>query len=337
MNATTVTLSLAAAEDLARRALAAAGAAPAQAEPTARALVAAEAAGQGGHGLSRVPSYAAQLRTAKVRGDAAPRLAQAAPALLRVDAGHGFFYPAFDLAMPELAARARAQGIAAAAIHRSHHFGVAGQHCERLAEAGLVAFVFGNAPKALAAWGGAAPMLGTNPIAFAAPVPGAAPLVIDLALSTVARGKILAAREVGGTIPEGWAVGPDGRATTDPAEALKGAMLPAGGSKGAALALMVEVMAACVAGAALSTEASSLFDGDGPPPDLGQSVVALDPERLSGGAFGPRIAALLAQYEDAPGVRVPGARRLAARARAEAEGLALDARLVDRIEREMAT
>lgn len=111
-----------------------------------------------------------------------------------------------------------------------------------MAEQGLIAFVYGNAPKAMAPWGATQALLGTNPIAFAAPMQGA-PLVIDMATTTVARGKILAAREAGkDSIPEGWALGPDGQPTTDPATALAGTVAPMGGAKGAALSLMVEVM-----------------------------------------------------------------------------------------------
>ena len=149
----TETLSLAEAERLVRAALEASDTAPGPAASTARALVRAEADGQGGHGLARVPSYAIQARAGKVDGRAEPKLSEVRPGAIRVDAGHGFAYPAFDLALPEVASRARALGVAAGTIHRSHHFGVAGQHCETLAEAGLVAFVYGNAPKALAPWG----------------------------------------------------------------------------------------------------------------------------------------------------------------------------------------
>lgn len=182
-------LSLAEATTLAAAALAACGASAATATATARALVAAEADGQAAHGLARVPAYAAQSRSGKVKGGAVPVSTRVAPGVLRVDAGLGFAYPAIDLALEGLIPLARSQGIAAAAIHRSHHFGQVGAHAERLAEAGLVALVFGNTPKAMAFYGGKRAMLGTNPLAFAAPVAGAAPLVVDLALSVAARGR----------------------------------------------------------------------------------------------------------------------------------------------------
>lgn len=324
-------LSLEAAQALVTDALIAADTSPENAASTARALVRAEADGQGGHGLSRVPSYTAQSRVGKVRGHAVPSLEILRPAAIRVDGGHGFAYPAFDLALPQIVSRANACGVAAATIHRSHHFGVAGHHCETLAEQGYLAFVYGNAPKALAPWGAARPVLGTNPIAFAAPMPSRPPLVIDMAVTKVARGKVLAAREVGEAIPGDWAFGPDGEPTTDPVAALKGSMAPIGGAKGAALALMVEVMSAALAGAAFGTEGSSLFDGEGPPPNLGQSILALDADVLSDGQFLGRMADLIAIYDDLEGARLPGLRRLDARAAAAQNGVRIKTALLDQI------
>lgn len=327
-----VPLSIAAAEALARAALAACGASSAAAESTARALVAAEVDGQAGHGLSRVPSYALHLRCGKVRGDARPRVEPVASAVVRVDAEHGFAYPAIDAALDALIPATRSCGVAAAVLYRSHHFGQAGRHAERLAESGLIGLVLGNTPKAMALWGGRRPLLGTNPLAFAAPLPdGRAPLVIDLALSVAARGKIVAAEQAGRPIPEGWALDAEGRPTTDPKAALAGTLLPIGGAKGGALALMVEILAAALTGSAWGWEASSFFDDRGGPPGVGQLLLACDPERLSGGAYSARMAVLLAAVADEPEVRLPGERRLAARARAAASGLTVPRALYEQI------
>jgi (2R)-3-sulfolactate dehydrogenase (NADP+) len=192
---------------------------------------------------------------------------------------------------------------------------------ERLAEAGLVAFLFGNSPKAMAFWGGKAPMIGTNPIAFAAPLPGGPPLVIDLALSVAARGKVMAAKKNGERIPADWALDAEGRPTTDPAEALNGSMAPLGGAKGAALALMIEVIAAAVTGSSFGFEASSFLDGDGPPPDVGQVLTAINPGPLSNGQYYSRMAMLVEAIAAEAGPRMPGATRLKNRAAAESYGL----------------
>ena len=323
-----VRLSLAEAEALACEALVASRTSPENARATARALVAAEADGQGGHGLSRVPSYALQARAGKVDGHATPRLERVAGAAVRVDGGFGFAYPAIELAIAALAPLAREQGIAVAAIHRSHHFGQAGAHAERLAVSGLVAIVLGNSPKAMAFWGGRRPALGTNPLAFAAPLPGSAdPLVIDLAMSVAARGKIVAAEKAGQAIPPDWAVDAQGNPTTDPKAALGGALLPIGGAKGGALALMIEIMAAALTGSAYGWEASSFFDDKGGPPNMGHVLIALDPLRLSAGGYDERMTTLLQAIAAEPGARLPGTRRLANRRRAAAEGVAVPSAL----------
>jgi len=319
-----VSLRLDEAENLVTAALKASGASAESARCTARALVAAEADGQAGHGLSRVASYALHVRCGKVEGQALPRVERVGTAALRVDAGRGFAYPAIDAALAALVPLAREAGIAVAVLHRSHHFGQAGAHAERLAAAGLVGVVLGNTPKAMAFWGGRRPMLGTNPLAFGAPLPtGQAPLVIDLALSVAARGKIVAAQKAGQAIPEGWAVDAQGRSTTDPTAALAGTLLPIGGAKGGALALMIEILAAAVTGASFGWEASSFFDDRGGAPDMGQVFIALNPGPLSGGAYSGRMQVLLDAIATEPDVRLPGERRLAARRRAASEGLSI--------------
>jgi (2R)-3-sulfolactate dehydrogenase (NADP+) len=295
----------------------------------ARALVQAEVDGQKGHGLSRVPSYAGQARTGKVNGRATPHLHQTRPGSAMVDVKGGFAYPAFDLAIAHLPEMAAQTGIAAAGFVRSHHFGVVGQHVERLAEAGLVALAFGNTPNAIAPWGGTRSVYGTNPIGFAAPQRGKPPVVVDLALSQVARGKILTAVQKGEPIPPDWAVDANGKPTTDPAEALKGTLLPIGGAKGAALALMVEVLAVSLTGANFGFEASSFFDAEGKPPGVGQFLIAIDPGAFGGReAFLDRIAALAHVIEEEAGARLPGSRRLAAREKAARDGVTVDAKLL---------
>ena len=324
------TLSLTEARALAAGAFARCGASLHAADSTARALVAAEADGLKGHGLSRVPSYAGQLRTGKVVGEAQVGVARPRPGLIAIDAGHGFAYPAIDAAVGELPAMARAQGVAAAGIRRSHHCGAAGLPVEALAREGCIALLFANTPAAMAPWGGSAPVFGTNPLAFACPLPGRDPVVVDLALSKVARANIVAAAKRGEPIPEGWALDAGGAPTTDPAEALKGTMVPLGDAKGTALALMVELLAAGLTGARYAGQASSFLDAAGDPPGTGQLIIALDAGALHPGAP-ERFALLAAAIEGQDGARLPGSRRLALRARAAAEGLTVPDALVAEI------
>jgi len=328
---TTVTLALSALQDLAREILIAHNTAEANAAQVAAALAAAEADGQSGHGASRIPSYAAQSKSGKVDGHAVPKLAKVAPAALRVDARGGFSFPAINLAVEALIELTRETGVAAVAIANSHHSGVAAHHVEPLANAGLVGLSFGNGPQGIAPWGGNKGLFGTNPIAFAAPRRGKPPLVIDMSLSKVARGKINVAAQKGESIPEGWAVDKDGHPTTDPNAALAGTMLPMGDAKGAQLVLMVEILAAALSASHFGYEASSFFTGDGEPPLVGQFLMAIDPEPLSRGRFQDRLDDLLTAICEQPGTRLPGERRYALRAEAARVGVTLPRGLHDQL------
>ncbi|SNT73520.1 Ldh family oxidoreductase [Paracoccus seriniphilus] len=330
-------ISLTQAHDLAVAALMRCNTSQPNAEAVARALIAAEAVGQAGHGLRRMPSYAAQSQSGKVDGHAVPTQTVGRPGVLRVDAQNGFAYPAMDLAVDWLTANAPKQGIAVAGITHSHHCGVAGVTVERLADAGLVAMMFANAPAAMAPWGGRRALFGTDPIAFAAPrADGQPAIVVDVSLSKVARGKIMAADQRGDDIPEGWALDGEGRATTDPKAALAGTMIPMGDAKGTALALMVELLAAGLVGANFGHEASSFFTGEGPAPGVGQLLLAIDPRAF---AFGDEPAPALSRFEDLagavetqPGARLPGARRVWLRKQAMQDGIEVEDSLLGQIE-----
>jgi (2R)-3-sulfolactate dehydrogenase (NADP+) len=291
------------------------------AESVAKALVAAEMDCQRGHGLSRVPSYAAQSASGKVNGQATPIVVDKKSAAIRIDAANGFAFPAIDLATTELSKLAAKAGMAAASIFHSHHFGQAGYHAERLAEKGLVALVFGNSPQAIAPWGGSKGVFGTNPIAFAAPRANEHPLLIDLSLSKSARGKVMVAQQKGESIPEGWALDEHGQPTTDPDAALKGTMIPMGDAKGAALVLMVEILAASLSGANYGYEATSFFTAEGKPPGVGQLIMAFDPEFFSGGSFASRMEDLIEEILNQDNTRIPGSGRSALRDKARHQGL----------------
>ena len=300
------------------------------ARSVARALLAAEIDGRRGHGFSRIPSYAGQALSGKCDGLAAPEIMKELPGSLMVNVKHGFFYPAMDLALDHVPAKARANGIACAAFHNSHHCGVLGHHVERIADQGLIALVMGNTPQAMAPWGGNKPIYGTQPLAFASPRKDTLPLVMDMALTQVARGNIMMAGQAGKPIPEGWATDGQGNPTTDPEVALReGVLLPAGGAKGAALGLMVEILSAPLTGSALATEASSFFTTDGDPPSVGQFLIVIDPEAFSGrDHFLARIEVIMESITDQEGARIPGARREALRKEAAEKGLSVPASLV---------
>lgn len=309
---TTVTITPEAATKLVLSGFMAAGMPRSTAVPAARALVLAEQEGLPSHGLARMPFYLAQIRTGKVVARAMPAVIRDG-AVIRVDAGFGLAFAAIDAGARAASDTVRDLGVAVVCIARSHHFGVAGQAVEPFAREGLIALAMANAPAAMAPWGGNRALYGTNPIAFACPRALGEPLLIDLSLSQVARGKVMLAQKAGQPIPEGWAIDAAGRPTTDAESALAGTMLPTGGAKGAALALMVELLTAGLAGAHFGYQASSLFDDQGPAPNLGHFILVLDPGRFAPG-FADRAETLFAAIEAQDGARLPGARRMADRA-----------------------
>jgi len=297
--------------------------APHTARVVAEALVRAEADGISSHGVARVPPYAEQAMNGKVDGFAEPVLARTAAAVLDVDSRIGFAFPAIRLGLEAAAGIVGETGIVAIGIRNSHHFGVAGHHVEDAASRGLMALAFSNTPAAIAPWGGARALYGTNPIAFACPRADGPPLVIDLSVSTVARGKVVLAAKAGQPIPDDWALDADGNATTDAAVALEGSMAPLGGrtagAKGAALGLMVELLCGALTGSKFGYQGSSFFEPTGAPPSIGHLILVMDPAAFGGGAGTvARAEEMFAEILAQPGTRLPGDSRLARRAAAPA-------------------
>jgi len=314
--------------DLAHRALARAGAHPDMAAATARGLVYADACGLSSHGVARIPQYAAHLKNGRADGSARPKITRAKGGAVLVDAASGLAFEACALAVHEAIRRARDLGVAYAGVTNSHHFGVAGYHLEAVGAAGFVGMAFGNSPAAMPAAGGSRPIFGTNPIAAIFPRPHAAPLLIDLSLSEVARGKLMIAAKEGKPIPLGWALDKAGKPTTDPKAGLEGSMLPLGGAKGAMLALVVELLVTALTGAAIGFEATSFFVDKGNRPRLGQAFLVIDPVALSGRVvYDERIETLIAAMTKDPAVRLPGDRRYALAAKAAKEGVGVPAAL----------
>jgi (2R)-3-sulfolactate dehydrogenase (NADP+) len=315
-------VSLDALDALAARALARAGANDDMAAATARALVYADARGLASHGVSRIAQYAMHLSNGRADGSARPVFAAERGGAVLIDAGFGLAFPACALAVTEAIRRAHDFGVAFAGVTNSHHFGVAGYHLEPIGDAGLVGLAFGNSPAAMPPAGGKRPIFGTNPIAAIFPRERAAPLLIDLSLSAVARGKLMVAAHEGRPIPLGWALDKDGSSTTDPQAGLEGSMLALGGAKGAMLALVVEVLVTSLTGAALGFEATSFFVDEGNRPRLGQAFLAIDPAALAGRAvYDERIETLITAMIADPAVRLPGYRRAALADEAAKDGV----------------
>ena len=316
-------------------ALTRAGASAAMADATARALVAAEMAGLGGHGLSRVQLYAQHVKEGRASGTAEPRIAHEKGAACLVDAQGGLAYLAMELATKEALRRAREFGVAYCGVTHSHHCGAMDYHLAPLAAAGLIGIGFTTSPAAINAWGGKKPLFGTNPVAAVFPRKGHAPLIIDLSLTEVARGKIMVAAKDGKPIPLGWALDADGKPTTDAKAALTGSMAAIGGVKGVLLALMVELLCCALTGAQFGFENDSFFE-PGRPASIGHALLAIDPGALAGSsAYEERIETLIAAMLEDEGVRLPGERRHKLVADARASGIAVPDALLKQL-RELA-
>ena len=309
-------------EEKAAARLSEAGAGEVQARSVARSVRRAEEDGIGLVGLGYLPTYLAHLASGKVDGMAAPIVTQPRAAAVLVDACHGFAHPAVDAGLPGLIGAARACGMASLSIRRSYSIGVLGHPVEDIAAAGLIALAFTNSPPNIAPWGGRKPLFGTNPMAFAAPREALPPLVIDQATSAVTKVALVQAAKAGRVIPDSWALDAEGQPTTDAQAALNGSMQPFGGAKGAGLALMIDLLAAGLTGANFSKDASPYARPDGPPPGVGQLFIAFDPDAFAPG-FADRISDLSAAVLAQDGARLPGDRRLAARARAKSDGISI--------------
>ena len=321
-----VTLTLADVEDLAARVLGAHGCDPANAQAVAANMTAAERDGAKSHGLFRLPAHVRHLDEGVANGRAAPVLSRPAPALVQVEGARAFAPVAHRAGLEALAETARAQGIAALAIRDVVHIAALWPECEALADEGLVAMAVTSSPAYVAPAGGTRPFFGTNPMAFAWPRAGHPPMVWDQAAAATARGEIMMAARAGEPVAESAGIDAAGNPTTDPAAILDGgAQLAFGGYKGAAIALMVDLLAGPLIDQVASHEAVPSFAGGLVPG--GELILAIDPARLGGTSGLDRAERLFAALTASGDSRLPGDRRHAARARGRAEGVAIPAAL----------
>ena len=320
-------LSIEEATHLVARALRQAGAGETMAASTARALVRAEAQGLASHGLSRVPQYTTHLRNGRANGQALAAVAKHKGAAVLVDAQQGLAFPACELAVATAITTAQTLGVCFAGVTNSHHCGVLVDHLRAVADAGMVGLGFANSPAAMPAAGGKHPIFGTNPVAAVFPRRNADPLMIDLSLSEVARGKLMVAAKNNQLIPLGWALDAQGQPTTDAQAGLAGSMLPLGAvssPKGSMLALMVELLVTAVVGAQFGFEASSFFVDEGNAPRIGQAFVVIDPGALAGSdVYYERMETLISEMLIDDGVRLAGARRMHLEQQAMTSGLTI--------------
>ena len=304
-------------------ALQAAGASPFAADVMAHNFARCERDGALSHGVFRVPQIVATLNTGYLDGSAEPTVERVSPTYLRVDANNGFAQVALARSRQELITAVRESGVALLAIRNSHHHSALWPDIEPFAHAGFVALtaVTGGVPNT-APLGADRPVFGTNPFAYAVPVAGSEPLVADFATSSMSLGDVTLAAQSGASVPAGTGLDRHGKETADPAAILdQGVLLPFGGHKGAALSLMVELLASALTGGDTSLEAAPQKPGGAVTTRTGQFVLVIDPDRGSQSGFASRAQSLVDSLRDAGLDRLPGDRRHRARADAEANGI----------------
>jgi delta1-piperideine-2-carboxylate reductase len=297
----------------------------------ARTIGAAERDGCASHGLFRMPGYIASLRSGKVDGCAEPTVERIAPAVVRVDGKRGYAPLALEKGRQALIEAARENGIAAMALVNVHHFAALWVEVEPIAEAGLAAMAFTTYKPAVVPAGAKQPLFGTNPMCFGWPRGDQPPMIFDQASAAMARGEVMIAARDGHSVPLGTGVDADGNPTTDPAKIIEGgALLPFGGHKGSTIAMMIELLVAGLTGMDFSYEAQQNDNNDGGPPNGGEFMLAIDPNRFGDGDNWLRHSEeFFARLTGMEGAHMPGNRRYANRAVHTTQGIAVKQSVYD--------
>ncbi|TWD83757.1 LDH2 family malate/lactate/ureidoglycolate dehydrogenase [Kribbella amoyensis] len=255
---------------------------PADAAQIAHALVDAELRGVSSHGILLVPMYVERLNAGGVTRERELDVLHDAGAAIVADARGGMGQLTSPQAMGLAIERAGRYGIGLVSVRNAHHFGAASRWAMQAAEAGCLGVAMSNTTPLMPAPGGAERIVGNNPLAIAVPTQAGPEIVLDMALSAVALGKIRLAASAGRPIPDNWATDPDGVPTTDPEEAVLGMLLPAAGHKGFGLALMIDVLTGVLSGGGWGDEVRPLYREPDRPNDCAHLFLAIDPELLGG-------------------------------------------------------
>ncbi|KAE9976274.1 hypothetical protein BLS_002148 [Venturia inaequalis] len=253
------------------------GVSQANAAIIANCLVQADLRGIDTHGINRIPSYMARIHQGVLDAKATPYLNQITPVVAQVDGRNGFGFLAAHLGMESACNMANEFGIGMVSIKHSNHFGMSAWVVQQAVDANLMSLVFTNSSPALPVWGGKDKLMGVSPIACGAPAGKTKPFIMDMAPSIAARGKVYKALRRGEAIPSDWALDAEGRSTTDPAAALQGVMLPMGGPKGSALAIMMDVFSGVLSGSAFAGHVTNPYDPS-KPADVGHFLITIKPD-----------------------------------------------------------
>tara|TARA_B110000116_G_scaffold263966_1_gene271163 strand:+ start:289 stop:1290 length:1002 start_codon:yes stop_codon:yes gene_type:complete len=270
----------------------------------------AERDGSVSHGLFRIPGYTAALRSKKVKGDAYPSKTFLTQNTIRVDGDYGFAPTAINVGIPALVETTNKHGVGVLAIRNTHHFAALWHETEALAEQNLIGIACTAYMPSVAPAGATKPLFGTNPLSFAWPRKNKTPVVYDMATASMAMGEVQVAARDGHKVPLGTGLNKNGEKTDDPSEiANGGVLLPFGGHKGSAIAMMVELLAAGLVGDMFSFEAKEADNKDGGPARGGEFIMALSPQLIAGDGWNEHAENFFKKMESMEGVRLPGQRR----------------------------
>jgi len=314
-------VSIAALTRFAREVLSLAGADPEQATTTSEVLVWCDTVGRHTQGVWRLPILARRLQSGLFECPCQPRIESEAPGLVTLDGNNGIGHHVGRFAMRLAMERARTTGIAAVLVRNSNYLGAAGYYAQLASERAMLGVAMSNSFPKVAPHGGTRPVLGTNPLAFAAPLRDGTSIIVDLATSASSGSNIRKTLEQGKALAEGTAVDRAGEAITDPARVAEGALLPFGGAKGYALGLMVEILSGVATGAGISHGVRSIYGDFEHGGDNGHFFMAIDIARLMPpDEFYDRIEVLIAALRQHEDVLLPGEMRWRERQRALSAG-----------------
>jgi delta1-piperideine-2-carboxylate reductase len=307
---TTVSISLNDIFDLAKKTLLFNGCDDQNADILSDTIMRAERDGSLSHGLFRLPAYIASLKSKKVNGKARPEVKKISQSVIKVLGNNAFAPMSLKVGLPKLIELAKESGVAVLSITNSHHMAALWPETEAIAEEGLVGFACTSYKPMVAPAGAKKALFGTNPISFAWPRPGNTPVVFDMATAAMAMGEVMVAARDGHKVPLGTGLNKDGEETTDPKEITKGGvLLPFGGYKGSAIAMMVELLAGALVGETFSYETAAKDNNDGGPPSGGEFILAISPNKIAGAEWSKHADEFFKKMSEMEGVRLPGARR----------------------------
>jgi len=270
----------------------------------------AERDGSVSHGLFRIPGYIASLKSNKVKKDARPSNIFLTQNAIRVEGDYGFAPSAIKVGIPALIETTNKHGVGVLTITNTHHFAALWHETEALAENNLIGIACTAYKPSVAPAGAKKPLFGTNPISFAWPRKNKTPVVYDMATSTMAMGEVQVAARDGHKVPFGTGLNKNGDKTDNPSEiANGGVLLTFGDYKGSAIAMMIELLAAGLAGDLFSFEAKEADNNDGGPARGGEFIMALSPKLIAGENWNEHAEKFFAQMISLDGVRLPGQRR----------------------------